>query len=102
MWTRSSAPAVTAGLRVVAVITERQSIDRILAHLGVDPPLLARARDPNEGEDVPDLLDLGFLTAVNRALDTLKGEAETVQDVACYPKGVGGSGLLGAAPVPPN
>jgi hypothetical protein len=42
-------------LRVLAVITERESVRRILAHLGLppDPPPLARARDPTDDmEDV--------------------------------------------------
>jgi len=40
---------------VLAVITEREPVRRILAHLGLppDPPPLARARDPTDDmEDV--------------------------------------------------
>jgi Putative transposase len=47
-------------LRVLAVITEREPVRQILAHLcvPVDPPPLARARDPTQ--DAPDQLDLGL------------------------------------------
>ncbi|MGO8992649.1 MAG: hypothetical protein ACLQVI_04930 [Polyangiaceae bacterium] len=40
-------------LRVLAVITEREPIRHILAHLGLpaDPPPLARARDPDDDLD---------------------------------------------------
>jgi hypothetical protein len=40
-------------LRVVAVITEREPVRRILAHLGepTDAPPLARARDPTDDPD---------------------------------------------------
>jgi hypothetical protein len=52
-------------LRVVAVITEREPVRRILAHLGLptEPPPIARARDPTEdvGHDEPPAqLDLGL------------------------------------------
>jgi hypothetical protein len=35
---------------VLAVITERASVQRVLSHLGVplEPPVLARARDPTD------------------------------------------------------
>ena len=40
-------------LRVVAVITDREPIRRILAHLGLptDPPAVARAHDPTDDVD---------------------------------------------------
>jgi hypothetical protein len=46
-------PKCHGRLRVVAVITEREPVRRILAHLGVptDAPLLARARDPTDDPD---------------------------------------------------
>jgi hypothetical protein len=46
-------PRCHGRLRVLAVITEREPIQRILAHLGVptDPPPLARARDPTDDLD---------------------------------------------------
>lgn len=41
-------PKCRGRLRVVAVITEREPLQRILAHLGLltEPPPVARARDP--------------------------------------------------------
>jgi hypothetical protein len=50
-------------LRVVAVITEREPVRRILAHLGMetDAPPLARARDPTDDQlhvDPSDQLEL--------------------------------------------
>jgi hypothetical protein len=41
---------ITGRLRVIAVITERESARRILAHLGLptDLPSVARARDPTD------------------------------------------------------
>jgi len=41
------------GLRVIAVITERDAVRRILSHLGqpTEAPPLARARDPTDQED---------------------------------------------------
>ena len=49
-------------LRVLAVITERESVRRILDHLGapVDAPSRARARDPTEDADLSYQLDLGL------------------------------------------
>jgi hypothetical protein len=46
-------PKCHARLRVVAVITEREPIRRILAHLGLptDAPAVARARDPTDEPD---------------------------------------------------
>ena len=43
-------PKCHGRLRVVAVITEREPIQRILAHLGLptDPPAVAHARDPTD------------------------------------------------------
>ena len=43
-------PTFHGRLRVVAVITEREPIQRILAHLGMPtaPPPVARARDPDD------------------------------------------------------
>jgi len=43
-------PKCHGRLRVVAVIIEREPIQRILAHLGLptDPPAIARARDPTD------------------------------------------------------
>ena len=40
-------------LKVVAVITEREPVQRILAHLGLptDAPPVARARDPTDEPD---------------------------------------------------
>jgi hypothetical protein len=50
---------------VLAVITESESVQRLLAHLGLptDAPPLARARDPTddtEDADRADQLGLGF------------------------------------------
>jgi hypothetical protein len=47
-------PKCHGRLRVLAVITEREPVRRILAHLGVptDAPPVARARDPTD--DYPD------------------------------------------------
>jgi hypothetical protein len=58
-------PKCQGRLRVLAVITEREPVRRILAHLGVptDAPPVARARDPtDELDDVePDgQLELGL------------------------------------------
>jgi hypothetical protein len=48
-------PKCHGRLRVVGVITEREPIQRILAHLGLptDPPAVARARDSTDdaGDD---------------------------------------------------
>jgi uncharacterized protein YbaR (Trm112 family) len=48
-------PKCHGRLRVLAVITEREPVRRILAHLGMptDSPPIARARDPTEdlGDD---------------------------------------------------
>jgi putative transposase/transposase-like zinc-binding protein len=46
-------PKCHARLRVVAVLTEREPIRRILAHLGLptDAPAVARARDPTDEPD---------------------------------------------------
>jgi hypothetical protein len=58
-------PKCHGRLRMIAVITERQSARRILAHLGLptEPTPVARARDPTE-EDINDevaaQLDLGL------------------------------------------
>jgi hypothetical protein len=43
-------PKCRGRLRMIAVITERDAVRRILAHLGLptDPPPLARARDPTD------------------------------------------------------
>jgi hypothetical protein len=58
-------PTCKGRLRVLAVITEREPVRRILAHLGLPPdaPPLARARDPTD--DLSDAepasqLGLGF------------------------------------------
>jgi hypothetical protein len=58
-------PKCHGRLRVVAVLTEREPVRRILAHLGLptEPPPVARARDPTEdvGDDkAPGQLDLGL------------------------------------------
>jgi hypothetical protein len=58
-------PRCQGRLRVLAVITEREPVGRILAHLGVaiDLPPLARARDPTDDlDDVepPEQLELGL------------------------------------------
>jgi hypothetical protein len=46
-------PKCHGRLRVVAVITEREPIRRILVHLGLptEPPAVARARDPTDDVD---------------------------------------------------
>ena len=46
-------PRCHGRLRLVAVITEREPVRRILAHLGLpsEPPPLARARDPTHDLD---------------------------------------------------
>jgi hypothetical protein len=46
-------PKCHGRLRVLAVITDREPVQRILAHLGMptDPPPLARARDPTDDLD---------------------------------------------------
>jgi hypothetical protein len=46
-------PKCQGRLRVLAVITEREPVRRILAHLGVptDAPPVARARDPTDDLD---------------------------------------------------
>ncbi len=51
-------PKCQGRLRVLAVITERQPVQRILSHLGMatEAPLLARARDPTD--DVDDVDDV--------------------------------------------
>jgi hypothetical protein len=58
-------PKCHGRLRVVAVITEREPVQRILAHLGLptEPPPVARARDPTDdvGDDeAPAQLALGL------------------------------------------
>jgi hypothetical protein len=58
-------PECHGRLRVVAVITEREPVRRILAHLGMptDPPAVARARDPTddvEGDETSAQLALGL------------------------------------------
>jgi hypothetical protein len=55
-------PRCQGRLRVLAVITEREPVRRILAHLGVpvDTPVLARARDPTEDDQGSDQLELGL------------------------------------------
>jgi hypothetical protein len=57
-------PKCRGRLQVVAVITEREPVRRILAHLGMPtvPPTVARARDPTDDagdEDAPRQLALG-------------------------------------------
>ena len=46
-------PKCHGRLRMIAVITERESARRILAHLGLptEPPIVARARDPTDDAD---------------------------------------------------
>ena len=46
-------PKCQGRLRVLAVITERQPVQRILSHLGMatEAPPLARARDPTDDVD---------------------------------------------------
>lgn len=46
-------PKCHGRLRVMAVITEREPVTRILAHVGMPtgPPPLARARDPSDHLD---------------------------------------------------
>ena len=58
-------PKCHGRLRVLAVIAEREPVQRILAHLGLptEPPPLARARDPSDdvGDDEgPAQLALGL------------------------------------------
>jgi hypothetical protein len=57
-------PTCHGRLRLVAVITEREPVQRILAHLGLptEPPPLAHARDPTDVEDdeAPAQLALGL------------------------------------------
>jgi hypothetical protein len=59
-------PKCHGRLRVVAVITEREPVRRILAHLELptEPPPLARARDPSDDdvghEEAPAQLALGL------------------------------------------
>jgi hypothetical protein len=54
-------PKCSGRLRVLAVITEREPVQRILSHLGMPtgPPPVARARDPSD--DVDDLEEPGQL-----------------------------------------
>ena len=54
-------PECEGRLRVLAVITEREPVQRILSHLGMPtgPPPLARARDPSD--DVDDVEQPGQL-----------------------------------------
>ncbi|MGO9835902.1 MAG: hypothetical protein ACLP1X_16995 [Polyangiaceae bacterium] len=49
-------------LRVLAVITEREPVCRILAHLGMSPdaPAIARARDPTDDLDDESAGQLGL------------------------------------------
>jgi hypothetical protein len=53
-------PTCHGRLRVVAVITEREPIQRILAHLGMptEPPPVAPARDPTDDEPAQLELDI--------------------------------------------
>jgi len=55
-------PKCHGRLRVLAVITEREPVRQILAHLGLptEAPPVARARDPTDAEDAerPDQLEL--------------------------------------------
>lgn len=53
-------PRCQGRLRVLAVITERDAVQRILAHLGVptDPPPLARARDPTDDAEPAEQLQV--------------------------------------------
>jgi hypothetical protein len=46
-------PKCEGRLRVLAIIIEREPVDRILSHLGMPtgPPPVARARDPNDDAD---------------------------------------------------
>lgn len=46
----------------MAVITEREAVQRILAQLGMpaDTPPLARARDPTDDAEASDQLELGL------------------------------------------
>jgi hypothetical protein len=55
-------PRCQGRLRVLAVITEREPVRRILAHLGVpvDTSRLARARDSTEDDQASDQLQLGL------------------------------------------
>jgi hypothetical protein len=60
-------PRCQGRLRVLAVITEREPVQRILAHLGVpaEAPPLVRARDPtdddvDEVQSSPEQLELGL------------------------------------------
>jgi hypothetical protein len=55
-------PKCQGRLRVLAVITEREAVQRILGHLGVpaDTPLPARARDPTDDAEASDQLELGL------------------------------------------
>jgi hypothetical protein len=56
-------PKCHGRLRVVAAITEREPVQRILAHLGLltEPPPVACARDPtDDGNDEAPQLSLGL------------------------------------------
>ena len=46
-------PRCQGRLRVLAIITEREPVERILSHLGLPtaPPRVARARDPTDDVD---------------------------------------------------
>jgi hypothetical protein len=50
-------PKCDGRLRVLAVITEREPVQRILSHLGMPtgPPPVARARDPSDDEETAQL-----------------------------------------------
>jgi uncharacterized protein YbaR (Trm112 family) len=55
-------PKCHGRLRVLAVITEREPVRQVLAHLGLptEAPPVTRARDPTDAEDAerPDQLEL--------------------------------------------
>ncbi len=55
-------PRCRGRVRVLAVITEREPVQRILTHLGVptDPPRLARARDPTDDLEPAEQLELAL------------------------------------------
>ncbi len=57
-------PKCHGRLRVLAVITEREPVQRVLAHLGVptEAPPLARARDPADDLDATEAPGQGQLT----------------------------------------
>jgi hypothetical protein len=57
-------PRCDGRLRVLAIITEREPIERILSHLEMPtaPPPLARARDPSDDlhDEQPEQLELAL------------------------------------------